>query len=134
MQAAEFVNPCIDGNQIYGAGIAATGVRYYYTTPWQSPATISFLFYRSDRFAPAEVAALRRAQARNILASRQRLQQANAVCRLELQTVYGQELRELPTDVLAELQSASRAVLKDMADANTDFASVLESLQRIGGR
>jgi len=132
LQAAEFVNPCIDGNQIYQAGIAGAGVRFYYTTPWQSPATISFLFYRSDRFTPDELAAIRRARVVSILDSRRRLQNANEACLHELHEVYGQEIRELPNDVLAELRPASRAVLQELADANEDFGRVLKSLQRFG--
>jgi TRAP-type mannitol/chloroaromatic compound transport system substrate-binding protein len=132
LQAAEFVNPCIDGSQIYSAGIARAGVRYYYTTPWQSPATIYFLFYRSDQFTPAELAAIRRAQVANVLDSRLRLERANEQCLRELQEVYGQEVRELPDDVLETLRPASRAVLQELADANEDFGRVLKSLQQFG--
>ena len=132
LQAAEFVNPCIDGNQLYKAGIAGTGVRYYYTTPWQSPATISFLFYRSDRFTAHELAALRRARVTNVLDSRQRLEQANRACLREIHEVYGQEIRDLPADVLAALRPASHAVLEEMAEANQDFGCVLRSLQNYG--
>jgi TRAP-type mannitol/chloroaromatic compound transport system substrate-binding protein len=132
LQAAEFVNPCIDGNLLYKAGIAGTGVRYYYTTPWQSPATISFLFYRSDRFTSHELAAIRRARVTNVLDSRQRLLKANQACLGELQTVYGQQIRKLPEDVIGELRSASRAVLQEMANANEDFGRLLKSLLSSG--
>ena len=129
LKAAEFVNPCIDGNLIYSAGIAGTGVRYYYTTPWQSPATISFLYYRSDRFTQGELATLRAAQRANVLDSRERLLAENIECLRDLQVVYGQEVRELPDDVLTDLLTASRDILHAEAAADEDFGKALKSLQ-----
>ncbi len=130
LQAAEFVTPCIDSNLIYSAGIAATGVQYYYTTPWQSPATISFLFYRTDRFSPSELAAIRSSQIANVRDSRQRLQKKNSACLRDLRVVYGQELRQLPDDVLADLENGSHEILQEESADNEDFAKVLNSLQK----
>ena len=78
------------------------------------------------------MAAIRAAQLANVLDSRQRLLAENIECLRDLQVVYGQELRELPDDALADLEAASREVVHEEAAANEDFGKVLKSLQHFG--
>jgi TRAP-type mannitol/chloroaromatic compound transport system substrate-binding protein len=127
---AEFNVPCVDLSQIYSQGIAGKGVTHYALTEWQSPATISFVFYRKDNAKLASHAALIDIAARaNVGATHQRVLTDQSQCLKEIVDLYGQKLSRLPDDVLTKLRAATPEVLDGIAAGNADFARALTSMR-----
>lgn len=107
------------------------GVRHYYITAWQSPATVQYLAIHRpffERLNARKQEQLRLAAQASTQDTYSRNLQAQGQALKELRDA-GLTIGSLPEEVLTDLRAATEAVLEQTAMSNATFRRVLDSLK-----
>lgn len=124
IDAAEWVGPAQD--KILGLNTAA---KYYYTTGWHEPTTVTELSINKaawDGLSPELQAIVENAAAACNVISHSWAEANNAAALKEFEA-NGTELRVLPDDVITALKDAMGPVYEGLADDDAEFKKVMDS-------